>query len=194
MRARLAVTGLALLAALAGCTSAPQPDAATTGSPTATSSGTPTPSAGTPTASAIASSRLGCDSLLPASRAATALGVTRSTLEGSREVSVRSSGELIREAAEENGGLLRCAWYDEDASITATAAEGAADAFVGRPGVRLATDVEAYGSCTDGSCDVDLLADTTWVSLQLRGAPPTWTWWRSRQERRPVRAARSTSR
>lgn len=166
MRARILAAGVAVLVALSGCTAA-EPDgddAPGTESPTASAQALPAPS---PTAS----TRLGCDSLLPASRAATALGVDTTALEGSRTVSVRSSGELIREAAEENGGLLRCSWYDGDASITAAAAEDAGAAFAGRPGARLATEVEAYGSCTNGNCDVDLLAGTTWVTLQLREAP-----------------------
>ncbi|AZZ56699.1 hypothetical protein [Rathayibacter iranicus] len=168
MRARILGAALAVLVALGGCTAAEPSDNddSGAGSPTASAPAQPTPS---PTAS----TRLGCDSLLPASRAATALGVERTALEGSRTVTVRSSGELIREAAEENGGLLRCAWYDGDTSITAAAAEDAGAAFAGRPRARLATEVEAYGSCADGSCDVDLLAGTTWVTLQVRGAPAT---------------------
>ncbi|PPF09931.1 hypothetical protein C5C04_14155, partial [Rathayibacter rathayi] len=166
-RAAAIGVALALLVGLSGCTTAERSDDAPTPSPTATPSATPPTTA---TASPTISTRLGCDSLLPASRAATALGVARSGLEGSREVTTRSSGELIREAAEDSGGLLRCAWYDGDASVTAAAVEDAAEAFAGRPGPRLATDVEAYGSCTDGSCDLDLLAGATWVTLQLRGA------------------------
>ncbi|PPG91374.1 hypothetical protein C5C39_07370 [Rathayibacter sp. AY1F3] len=169
---RLATVGaaLAVLVALTGCTTAERSDVAAT--PSASETAAPIPSATpTPSPTATASTRLGCDSLLPATRAASALGVSRSALEGSREVTTRSSGELIREAAEENGGVLRCAWYDEDASITAAAVDDAAEAFAGRPGPRLETGVEAYGSCTDGSCDLDLLAGATWVTLQLRGAP-----------------------
>ncbi|MWV59159.1 hypothetical protein [Rathayibacter sp. VKM Ac-2754] len=159
MRLRAVAAGIAVLVALAGCTAA-EPIA----SPTA--SATPT---------ATASSRLDCDDLLPVGRASAALAVPSSDLEGTREVAVRGSSELIREAAQENGGLLACSWYREDgaASITASALEDAAEAFAAaaHPGTRLATDVEAYSACADTLCDVDLLAGTTWVTIELTEAP-----------------------
>ncbi|MBF4460986.1 MULTISPECIES: hypothetical protein [unclassified Rathayibacter] len=168
MRARTTVAGLALLVALAGCT--PDGPIAQETSATPTASATPTP---TPTITTTPRTRLDCDSLLPASRAATVLGLERNVLVGSRAQPFRSSAELIRESAEHNGGLLTCSWYEQKglASITASAAGDAAEAFAGRTGTRLASEVEAYGSCADGTCDVELLAGTTWVSLQLTGAP-----------------------
>lgn len=169
MKARAAAAGLALLVGLAGCTAAgPSAD----GGPTAAPTGSAT---ATPTSSAPSGARLGCDDLLPVSRASTALGVPSASLEGSRDERTRTSAELIREAAEENGGLLACSWFEEGgtASITASAAGDAADAFAAnaRSGTRLAGEVEAYSSCSVETCSIELLAGTTWVTLALEGAP-----------------------
>ena len=162
MRTRSAAAGLAVLIALAGCTAA-EPTA--TGTATATSTPTPT----------VSPSELDCDALLPVGRASAALGVASRALEGTRDVAVRGSAELIREAAQENGGLLACSWYEEEgvASITASAAEDAAEAFAAaaHAGTRLAIDAEAYSSCSADLCDVDLLAGTTWITLALTNPP-----------------------
>lgn len=169
MRARAAGAALALVLALAGCTAAEAPVETASGTATAPASTAPTPSR-----SAVAA--LDCDALLPVSRAQTVLGIPRSDLSGTRDEAVRTSGELIRDSAEENGGALTCAWYQEagTASVIATAAGDAADAFAAADlssGSRLATEVEAYSSCAVETCDVDLLAGTTWVTLTLTGAP-----------------------
>ncbi|QHC65228.1 hypothetical protein GSU68_00670 [Rathayibacter sp. VKM Ac-2759] len=163
MRTRVAAAALGVLIALAGCTAAQPAETS------ATATATPTPS---PTASPA---ELDCDALLPVGRASAALGVPTRDLEGTRDVAVRGSSELIRESAQENGGLLSCSWYQEDgtASITASAAEDAADAFAaaGRSGTRLATEAEAYSSCADALCDIDLLSGATWVTIELADAP-----------------------
>ncbi|KQQ06210.1 MULTISPECIES: hypothetical protein [unclassified Rathayibacter] len=163
MRARTtAAAGLAVLIALAGCTAA---EPVATGTATATSTPTPTASP----------SELDCDDLLPVGRASAALGVPSRALEGTRDVAVRGSAELIREAAQENGGLLTCSWYEEDgvASITASAAEDAAEAFAAaaHAGTRLAVDTEAFSSCSADLCDVDLLAGSTWITIELTNPP-----------------------
>lgn len=169
MRARAAGAALALLVALAGCTAAEtQEEESATATATAASP--------TPTPSASVGARLDCDSLLPVSRAQSALGVPRSALTGTRDEATRTSGELIRDSAEENGGLLTCAWYQEEgsASIVAAAAGDAADAFAAAglsSGTRLATESEAYSSCSVETCRVDVLAGTTWATLTLTGAP-----------------------
>ncbi|MCJ1673495.1 MULTISPECIES: hypothetical protein [unclassified Rathayibacter] len=177
MRARAVGTGAALLVAaglLAGCTAA-EPEASGTASATASAT-PPASTSASPTPSRSSAARLGCDALLPVARASSALGVAAGSLEGTRDETVRSSAELIRESAQENGGLLTCAWYEEDgtASITASAAEDAADAFAAAGlsgGTRLATDVEAYSACSVEICSVDLLTGSTWVTLALTGSP-----------------------
>jgi len=177
VRARAVGAGAALLVALgllAGCTAA-EPEASGTAS--ATASATPPASASaSPTPSRSSAARLDCDALLPVARASSALGIAAGSLEGTRDETVRSSAELIRESAQENGGLLTCAWYEEDgtASITASAVEDAADAFAAAGlsgGTRLATDVEAYSACSVEICSVDLLTGSTWVTLALTGSP-----------------------
>ncbi|MDY0911801.1 hypothetical protein [Rathayibacter festucae] len=173
MRIRAVGAGAALLVAvglLAGCT-AEEPEAGGT----ASASVSPAPSA-SPTPTRSSAARLDCDALLPVARASSALGIAAGSLEGSRDETVRSSAELIRESAQQNGGLLTCAWYEEDgtASIVASAAEDAADAFsaAGLSGrTRLATDVEAYSACSVEICTVDLLTGSTWVTLALSRAP-----------------------
>ncbi|QHC57247.1 hypothetical protein [Rathayibacter sp. VKM Ac-2760] len=170
MRARAAAAGLALLVALAGCTAA-EPDAGASASATATATGS---SSASPTPTRSSAAPLDCDALLPVSRASTALGIPSDSLTGTRDEAVRSSAELIRESAEENGGLLTCSWYDEDgtASITAAATEDAEEEFAAvRSGSRLATEAEAYSACSVEICAVDLLAGSTWVTLALTGAP-----------------------
>ncbi|SMH49713.1 hypothetical protein SAMN06295885_3393 [Rathayibacter oskolensis] len=166
MRARAVAAGVALLVALAGCTAA-EPTADGSGTPSATASPSPSPSP--------SPSELDCDELLPDSRAAAALELPERDLEGTRDVAVRGSAELIREAAQENGGLLVCSWYQTDghASISASAVEDAADEFaaVGHSGTRLATDVEAYGDCSVDLCDIDVLTGSTWITIELTSAP-----------------------
>ncbi|NQX05810.1 hypothetical protein HQQ82_14765 [Rathayibacter sp. VKM Ac-2856] len=177
MRARAVGAGAALLVALgllAGC-SAAEPEGEGTASATASASASASADA-SPSPTRSSAARLDCDALLPVSRASSALGVAAGSLEGTRDEAVRSSAELIRESAQENGGLLTCAWYQEDgtASITASAAEDAADAFAAAglsARTRLATDVEAWSSCSVEVCSVDLLTGTTWVTLALTGSP-----------------------
>lgn len=126
MRTRVAAAALGVLIALAGCTAAQPAETSATATATPTRLRPRRPR------------RLDCDALLPVGRASAALGVPTRDLEGTRDVAVRGSSELIRESAQENGGLLSCSWYQEDgtASITASAAEDAADAFAaaGRSG------------------------------------------------------------
>ncbi|MBO0983290.1 hypothetical protein [Rathayibacter sp. SD072] len=165
MRARLVALGLIAGVALAGCSGAPAPEGSASVSASA-----PAPAS----ASAAPASELDCDSLLPVSRASEALRLPADRLEGSRDGAVRSSAELIRAAAEENGGLLTCSWFETDgpASVVASAAEDAADAFAALPaGPALAAGDAASGSCTDGGCTAQVLVGSTWVSLALTGAP-----------------------
>ncbi|OOB89954.1 hypothetical protein [Rathayibacter sp. VKM Ac-2630] len=112
----------------------------------------------------------------PRGAGAEALGLPADRLEGSRDAAVRTSSELIRAAAEENGGLLTCSWFEKDgpASIVASVAADAGDAFAALPaGPALAAGDAASGACTEGSCTAQVLAGSTWVSLAVTGAPAT---------------------
>lgn len=166
MRARVVAAGLALLAGLAGCTAAePARDAAeTTGAPEVTTSASP-----------VGAARLDCEELLPVAVASDTLAVPESALEGTRDGGTPGSATEIREAAQENGGLLTCSWFEKagTAAMTVSLAEDAAEAFAasGRTADALATDAEAYGSCSAGSCGIDLLTGSTWMTVTLAGAP-----------------------
>ncbi|AJM76861.1 hypothetical protein [Rathayibacter toxicus] len=161
MRARAVSAAFALVVTLAGCTT-PRPS-----EKDATSFDAPA----TPSPHAVA--RLTCDTLLSASRAATVLGVERSEIQDTPPTKARKSAEVMREVADEKGGLLQCGWYRKDgtATIIASAVANAAAAFAGQSGTRLATTTEAYGSCTNNTCGIDLLAGTTWVTLAIVDAP-----------------------
>lgn len=166
MKARIVVLGAVVAGMLAGCTGGPSSGAETgTGSASASES-----------ASVAPLTRLDCDALLPVERASETLGLPADRLEGSRDGAVRPSSELIRAAAEENGGLLTCSWFEQDgpASIVASAATDAGDAFAALPaGPALAAGDAASGACAEGSCTAQVLAGSTWVSLAVIGAPAT---------------------
>ncbi|PTL72088.1 hypothetical protein C1I63_04020 [Rathayibacter caricis DSM 15933] len=167
MKARIVVLGAVVAGMLAGCTGGPSSGAET---------GAGTSASASASASVAPLTRLDCDSLLPVERASEALGLPADRLEGSRDGAVRTSSELIRAAAEENGGLLTCSWFEQDgpASIVASAATDAGDAFAALPaGPALAAGDAASGACLEGSCTAQVLAGSTWVSLALIGAPAT---------------------
>jgi len=176
VKARIVVLGAVVAGMLAGCTGGPSSGAETTPG-SAAASASPSASASAPASAAAAPlEQLDCDALLPVARASEALGLPADRLEGSRDAAVRTSSELIRAAAEENGGLLTCSWFEKDgpASIVASAAADAGDAFAALPaGPALAAGDAASGACTEGSCTAQVLAGSTWVSLAVTGAPAT---------------------
>lgn len=175
-RRLVVAVGLIGLLALGGCAS--DGDREPSASPSATATATAT-------ATADATVELDCDALLPVSRASAALGLPSGEFSGSIAQPKKYSVELVREAAQKNGGLLDCGWYDEDGSaqLRVLALQDAAQAFaVTAPGAGAesgglapaAIGDSAYASCHDGEgagCTAEVLVGDTWLSVSQRPRP-----------------------